>query len=168
MKDKITTFLASLPVQLLARYILGGVFIFAGIMKINEPHAFAHIIYNYKILPDFFIYIPALLMPWVEILTGLLLITGFFKRTSAILRSAMLLIFIVAISYNLIRGLNFDCGCFSVVPEKGGSDPVGLLIRDILLLIPPAVIIFFQPKKIKDASGGSPRAKGRLPLEPRL
>ncbi|MCP4148680.1 MAG: DoxX family membrane protein [bacterium] len=123
-------------------------------MKINEPHAFAKIIHNYQILPDFFIYIPVLLMPWVEILTGLLLITGFFKRTSAILLSTMLLIFIVAISYNLMRGLNFDCGCFSVVPEKGGSDPVGLLIRDLLLLIPAAVIIFFEPKKIKDASGG--------------
>jgi uncharacterized membrane protein YphA (DoxX/SURF4 family) len=142
MKQKISDFFASSPVQLVSRVILGGVFIYAGITKILHLHAFAKIMHNYQLLPDTLIYIPTAVLPWVEIFAGFFLVAGLFKRTAALLLSFLLVAFIIAISYNLARGLNFDCGCFSTVSTENGSDPVGLLIRDILLLIPGSAIIF--------------------------
>jgi hypothetical protein len=68
-------------------------------------------------------------------------VAGIFKRTAAIILFSLLFVFIIAISINLIRGLNFDCGCFTTVITEKGSDPVGLLIRDILMLIPGGIII---------------------------
>ncbi len=147
MNEKLSNFLSSLPVQLICRFLFGGVFIYAAISKITHLHAFAKIIHNYQILPDQLVYFPAIILPWLEIICGLLLIFGVFQRPAALLLTGMLLVFIVAISFNLIRGLNFDCGCFSTTSTESGSDPVGLLIRDLLLLIPAAVTIFFEPRK---------------------
>lgn len=144
VKQKILAFLASYPVQFLCRLILGGLFIYASIDKIVNPHAFARIIHNYQLVPDIFIYAMAITFPWVEIIAGLFLVSGIYKRTAAIVLSGMLLVFATAISINLIRGLKFDCGCFSTVATAAGSDPVGLLIRDILILIPGLIVIFFQ------------------------
>ena len=141
MKKKISDVLDFIPVQFACRFILGGLFIYASISKIVHPYAFAKIIYNYKLLPESLIYISAITLPWVEIISGLFLIAGIFKRTAAIILSSLLFIFIIAISFNLIRGLNFDCGCFTTVITEKGSDPVGLLIRDILMLIPGGIII---------------------------
>jgi uncharacterized membrane protein YphA (DoxX/SURF4 family) len=142
-KQKIVDFLASRPVQYICCFILGGLFIYASIDKIVNPHAFAKIIHNYQLMPGIFIYAMAIIFPWVEMIAGLFLVAGIYKRTAAIILSGMLLVFSIAISINLIRGLKFDCGCFSTVATESGSDPVGLLIRDILILIPGIIIIFF-------------------------
>lgn len=149
LKQKILKFLASHPVQIICRLILGGLFIYASLDKIVNPHAFARIIHNYKLVPGIFIYAMAITFPWIEMIAGLFLVAGIFKRTAAIILSGMLLIFSVAISINLIRGLKFDCGCFSTSLTESGSDPVGLLMRDILILIPGLIIIFFQKPATK-------------------
>ncbi len=56
----------------------------------------------------------ALVMPWFELLAGLALILGIWTRTSAALVGALLLVFVAAISANLLRGNAIDCGCFDV------------------------------------------------------
>ena len=147
MKDKIVNILSSLPVQVLCRLILGGVFIYASIDKILHPHAFAKIIHNYRLVPDILVTFPAIVLPWLEMTSGLFLVAGIFRRASAVILSAMLLMFSVAITINLIRGITFDCGCFTTVTTASGSDPLGLLLRDILLFIPGLVIIFFYKEK---------------------
>jgi uncharacterized membrane protein YphA (DoxX/SURF4 family) len=151
MKRKITDLLSSLPVQWLSRLVLGGVFIYASIDKIAHPRAFADIVYNYQLLPAALVTIVAVTMPWVEMFSGLCVVSGLFKRAGALLIGAMLLVFSVAITINLARGLDFDCGCFTTTASEGGSDPVGLLIRDILLMIPVIAIVFFQRKKAEAA-----------------
>ncbi len=134
MNEKTKKILSSFYFQALCRLILGGLFIYAGYTKIQDLHGFAQIIYNYKILPGFLVTISAIVLPWVEIAAGTFLVVGLFKRTASVILSGLLLVFILAIAFNLLRGLNFDCGCFSTVKTGAGSDPVGLLIRDFLLL----------------------------------
>jgi len=147
MKNKIVNILSSLPVQVLCRIVLGGVFIYASIDKILHPHAFAKIIHNYQLVPDILVTFPAIVLPWLEMISGLFLVAGIFRRASALVLSALLSMFAVAITINLVRGITFDCGCFSTVSTASGSDPLGLLVRDILLLIPGLIIIFFYKEK---------------------
>lgn len=151
MKDKIVKFLSSTPVLFLCRFILGGIFIYASIDKIAHPDAFAKIIYNYRLFPDFSVHLLAIIVPWIEMITGLFLVSGFFKQTAAIMLSTLVFLFIIALSINLIRGLDFNCGCFTTV-STGKSDPLGLVIRDILLLIPGVIFIFFNREKTKSAT----------------
>ncbi len=159
MNKKIVNLLSSLPVQVLCCFILGGLFIYASIDKIVHPHAFAKIIYNYQLMPKIFIYFTAVTLPWVEIVAGLALVAGIYRRASAVILSALLFVFAVAISINLIRGLNFDCGCFSTIATEGGSDPLGLLFRDILILIPGLIVIFFY-RPLKKEEGRRTKEAG--------
>ena len=93
---------------------LGAIFIIAAIPKIADPPSFAHMIYNYRILPAGLINISSLVMPWVELLCGIALVLGVWRRAALSIITILLLVFIVAISINLARGNAIDCGCFNV------------------------------------------------------
>jgi putative oxidoreductase len=93
---------------------LGAIFIIAALPKIADPPSFAHMIYNYRLVPSPLINISALVMPWVELLAGLALILGVWKAAARTVVAIMLAVFIVAISINLFRDNAIDCGCFNV------------------------------------------------------
>jgi len=86
----------------------------AAIPKLLDPPAFAHMIYNYKLAPGWAINALAITLPWVELLAGLALILGIWKREAVALIGLMLLTFIAAVAINLARGHAIDCGCFDV------------------------------------------------------
>ena len=93
---------------------LGAIFVIAAIPKIADPPSFAHMIYNYRLVPSSLINISALAMPWVELLAGLALILGVWKTAARNVVAIMLAVFIIAISINLFRDNAIDCGCFNV------------------------------------------------------
>jgi putative oxidoreductase len=93
---------------------LGAIFVIAALPKIADPPSFAHMIYNYRLVPSSLINISALVMPWVELLAGVALLLGVWKSAARTIIIAMLAIFIVAISINLTRDNAIDCGCFNV------------------------------------------------------
>src|SRR5918997_4245139 len=77
---------------------LGTIFVAAALPKIADPPSFAHMIYNYRILPSGLVNISALTMPWVELLAGLALILGVWVRPARWILTAMLVVFMIAIS----------------------------------------------------------------------
>ena len=93
---------------------LGAIFIIAALPKIADPPSFAHMIYNYRLVPASLINLSALVMPWVELLAGLALILGVWKTAARNIVGILLAIFIIAISINLSRDNAIDCGCFNV------------------------------------------------------
>ena len=119
---------------------LGAIFIAAALPKISDPPSFAHMIYNYRILPGGLVNISALVMPWVELLAGLALVLGVWKRPARWLIAAMLVTFIIAISINLLRDNAIDCGCFDVsaagkTHEERIKDMWIVIVRDIGMLL---------------------------------
>jgi uncharacterized membrane protein YphA (DoxX/SURF4 family) len=92
---------------------LGAIFIYACYHKIVDPPDFAHMVYNYKITPGELINLVAIYLPWIELVAGLALITGIGSRGANALVTAMLIVFIAALSINLLRGHPVDCACFS-------------------------------------------------------
>jgi uncharacterized membrane protein YphA (DoxX/SURF4 family) len=105
------------PVFILClRVALGLVFILASIDKIQNPDEFAKAIANYRLLPYEFIHGIAIVLPWIEVVTGSLLLLGIWTRANALLTSAMLLVFIFAIGQALWRHLDISCGCFTAAP----------------------------------------------------
>jgi len=123
------------------RLVLGVVFIYASIDKIDKPGGFAEAIYNFRMMPHATINLMAIVMPWLELFCGILIIIGLFVRGSALLIGFMLLVFIAAISFALVRGLDISCGCFKV--EGGHTLALGLLVRDILMFLAAAVVVIF-------------------------
>lgn len=111
---------------------LGVFFVVAALPKLADPPAFAHMIYNYRILPGPLVNAAALVMPWAELLMGLALVLGIWRRSAALLVGALLAVFIVAISVNLLRGNAIDCGCFDVASAGRSFDE---RIRDMWMVI---------------------------------
>ena len=126
-------------IELILRIVLGLVFLLYGLDKIRQPGDFALAIANYKLLPGVFVNLLAVVLPWVEVLCGLLLIFGQWVRSAALLSAAMLAVFVAAVSISLLRGLDISCGCFNT----GGGRKIGtkLLVEDLLLLAMSLVLV---------------------------
>jgi uncharacterized membrane protein YphA (DoxX/SURF4 family) len=119
---------------------LGAIFAVAALPKIADPPSFAHMIYNYRLVPGVFINALALVMPWVEVLAGLALILGFWRREAAAVAGLLIVVFVAAIGFNLARGHAVDCGCFDVHAvgksrEEQLADMRWVLVRDVGILL---------------------------------
>lgn len=128
------------------RWILGLVFIYAGIHKIADPAAFSEAIYNYKLFPEILINPLAVWLPWLELLAGLSLIIGIWIKGGALILSALSFAFAVAVGTALFRGLDISCGCFSLA-EAGERIQWTYIAQDLgLFIIGLQVLIFDQAK----------------------
>lgn len=114
------------------RIILGALFLWTGISKMPQIEDFARTIDTFNLLPQILILPAAIIIPWVEFLTGLSLLLGFKTRLSACVCSGLLCLFVIALGINILRGMdNMACGCFGV----GTSDTLSTaLIRNIVLI----------------------------------
>ena len=92
--------------------LIGGLFIYAGAVKIIDPVEFARDIDNYKMLPWQPSVWLALYLPWLEIFCGLALITRVFFRGGVFIITALMSLFIIASIAAKTRGLDVTCGCF--------------------------------------------------------
>ncbi len=119
---------------LLTRLALGGIFIAASIDKIIHPGQFAKIIHNYQILPDYLINMAAIVLPWLEALLGLFIIAGVWLPGAVVLADFLLVAFFSALIFNIARGIDVHCGCFST-EVTGAPHTSWYVIRDSLFLL---------------------------------
>jgi len=105
-------------VVLLARIILGIVFIYASIDKIANPIDFSNAIDNYHITPVQLNNLAALIIPWIEFIIGICLIFGFYLSGATMISILLLIFFIFIITQALIRGIDLHCGCFDLAQKE--------------------------------------------------
>lgn len=127
-------------ISIIIRFILGAIFIVAGIPKILDTPSFASVIYNYHMLPDIFINIFAITLPWFEVIIGGLLIMGIWMPGTVIIYNILMITFIGALTFNTIRGLDISCGCFST--EPGDIIDMGTIFRDIIIFSASLYLLF--------------------------
>jgi len=96
---------------LIFRLSLGAMFIYVSMDKINDPSTFSDDIRAYQIVPFGFENFLAIILPWLELLTGLALVIGVMVDGAALLSIGLLVVFIIAISSAILRGFNIECGC---------------------------------------------------------
>ena len=124
------------------RLLLGGLFIYAGVLKLPDPTGFATEITNYRFMPELAPFIAAT-VPTIEIVLGLVLIAApvRWRRASALSLFGLIAAFTVAVGQVVARGINVSCGCFG-----GNSGPITLLTvgRDLLLLGAAAAILWLE------------------------
>lgn len=129
---------------LLARLIIGSLFIYASIYKVLNPGDFATSIRNYMLLPVGWTNVVAITLPWVELGSGIFLLLGILIRPSAFLTTTMLAGFLVGLVYAYWIGLDIDCGCFSSSAESTGKIGPYYLLRDLSLFLTSTFIVLFD------------------------
>ncbi|HEY5673809.1 MAG TPA: MauE/DoxX family redox-associated membrane protein [Malonomonas sp.] len=116
------------------RLLLAAVFIYAGVIKGTDPIAFAGQVANYQLLPYAWNYLVAAILPYLELLCGILLLLNRRVRPALLVLFGLNLIFMLAISSLIVRGIDIDCGCFR--PDAANkTSPWMALWRDIGLLL---------------------------------
>ena len=101
----------------LANFIVGGIFIYAGAIKVLDPVGFANDIDNYKMLPWAIVVRLAFYLPWLEIFCGVALNTRKFYLGGCSILTGLISIFIIASIVAKARGLDITCGCFGHVSK---------------------------------------------------
>ena len=109
--------------ETLCRIGIGGMFIFASIFKIQNPHEFAVLVAQYQFFPalhlEFLNNFFALVYPQFELWFGIAMIVSPFVRESALAIFGMFVSFIIALSWALYHDLGITCGCFEI---EGAAD----------------------------------------------
>jgi len=125
------------------RLAVGGVFVWAGMMKILDPLDFAQSIANYRAFPRFLSFFLALILPWIEVFCGIFVISGLFKRSGALILSVMTGCFLLLIAVTIFRGIDIDCGCFGSLSSRVDYK---LILTDLVLLF-FSINIFLSPSR---------------------
>lgn len=129
----------------LARLVLGGVWIAAGALKIPDPAESVRAVRAYQLLPEAIVPAVGYALPILELLLGLCLIAGLLVRVNGLLSSLLLVAFVIGIASAWARGLEIECGCFGGGggPAEGAREKYPIEIaRDIGLLALSALLVW--------------------------
>lgn len=126
---------------LVLRLYIGGLFIYASMYKINYPAEFAETVATYQIVPYWAVNIFAVVLPWVELISGVLLVSGIRARSGAVIIGLLMIMFTCATFINLMRDTAISCGCFHAGGETISWWTLG---RDIIWIIMTIHILLFD------------------------
>jgi uncharacterized membrane protein YphA (DoxX/SURF4 family) len=99
-------------IGLLARLVVGGVWVVAGAIKLPDPAGNVRSVRAYQLLPETVVPFVGHALPILEILVGACLLLGVLTRLSAVVSALMLTAFVIGIASVWARGLSIECGCF--------------------------------------------------------
>lgn len=139
------------------RMIVGGIFLYAGILKLAAPLEFADAVATFRMLPPELINVLALALPPFEVILGLLMISGWRWRPAALGILMLTVVFAAALGQALIRGLEVDCGCFGH-GEPSVVQTWNALGRDLLIL--SAAAWLYWCSMFRAGAGGGGRGQG--------
>lgn len=136
-----------MPMQwlgLLARLVLGGVWLYAGALKLPHPEASVSAVRAYQLLPLGATQFVGYVLPVLEVVIGALLLLGLLTRVSGAVSAVLQVGFIIGIVSVWVRGIPINCGCFG----DGGYDPNAFdkypweIARDVGLLLLSALLVW--------------------------
>ena len=119
-------------VILCARTLIALVLLIAGILKLGKPNEFVEAVRNYELLPKSIAAFAGRLLPVIELLAGIGLLSGILVLWSALTAVGLFVLFGLAVAINLLRGRrDISCGCFGRRQDERLS--WGLVARNALL-----------------------------------
>jgi uncharacterized membrane protein YphA (DoxX/SURF4 family) len=134
------------------RLALAAVFLYAAYTKLRQPWLlFAMSIDAYQILPEWAALTLGRTLPWLELLLGLLLATGFGLRYSAGGASILLAGFLAVMVRSYAMGMKIDCACFGL----GEVISIRTLLRDGVLLALSVAVTVLALRNSRPGAGGN-------------
>ncbi|MFL6106922.1 MAG: DoxX family protein [Marmoricola sp.] len=131
-------------IGLLARLVVGGVWLWAGVLKVGDPASSVSAVRAYQLLPYDLAETVGRVLPVLEVVLGAAVLLGLVTRVSGAVSVLLQLAFIIGISSVWARGISISCGCFG----DGGADPNAIssypleIARDVALLLASAYLVW--------------------------
>jgi len=121
--------------------VLGGIFFYAGYLKIIGPEEFADAVLAYQLLPVALVGMVVAVLPWLEVAAGLILAVGLKRRSCLIIIEFLTGIFLLVMFITAARGLKIDCGCGLFMGRTVGWGPI---LEDGLILLWAAGLYYWE------------------------
>ena len=135
---------------LAARLVVGGVWIYAGAIKLPDPDQSIAAVRAYELLPGETVVTVGHLLPVLEVVVGGMLVLGVLVRGAAVVSALLFVAFIIGIASVWARGIEIDCGCFG----GGGYDPDATskypweIARDVGLLLLSVFLVWLSRSRL--------------------
>ena len=129
---------------LIIRLLLGAMWVWASLDKIQDPAQFARDVSNYHVMPFGLENLSAIVVPWIELLIGIGLIIGVMVDGAALISFSLMLLFIVLISQAILRGFNIECGCGLKEGQLVGWEK----ILENIVFLGGSYLVMIRPKKL--------------------
>ena len=140
------------------RLLLAGIFLYAGLLKVLDPIGFLTVVRDFDILSDPYAAWLSMGLPWLEIMTGIALLTPWLALGGAVVAAGMLTTFIGALLSAWLRGMEIDCGCFG---GGSGSDSLtsymDIISIRVVLLVFCAVVFWLLMNRTNHARSNGAR-----------
>jgi len=130
------------PIELLFRIIVGGIFFYAGFLKINDLQSFELSIRNYQILNDPWVGILAMTLPPLEIILGISILIKFLYQGALLIACMTMSVFIASLLSLLARNIDINCGCL------GLNTSVQIQIMIDILIVLMCIFLMKYSKRI--------------------
>lgn len=124
------------------RAVFAVIFIFAGMEKISDPASFSQTIENYKLFPEFALNFIAIYLPWLEVISGILLVWSKHETENLLILNSLLVLFTIIIIISVLRGLNIECGCFGTA--MGIKVGIAKIIENLVLILVGVYLQYFS------------------------
>lgn len=127
---------------LASRALLAAVFALAAVPKVLDPASFARDIENYHLLPPELVALAAVVLPPLELVLAVALVSGVHARGAAVVGAGLLTAFAGGMAQAIARGIDLDCGCFGSALAMEVS---GWTIARNAALVGLAVLVALSP-----------------------
>lgn len=129
---------------LLARLVVGCVWIVAGALKLPDPAESVRAVRAYQLLPESVVPTVGHLLPVLEVVLGACLVLGLLTRLASLVSVLLLAAFVLGISWAWARGLQIECGCFGGggAAEGASSEYPAEIARDVGLAAVSAYLVW--------------------------
>ncbi len=121
--------------------ILGGLFVYAGCLKLLHPYEFAEAVLAYRLLPVALVGTAAAVLPWLEAVAGLFLVLGLKRRSCLLILGLLGGFFFLVMLITAARGLKIDCGCGLFFQRQVGPAPI---LEDGLIFLWTAGLYYWE------------------------
>ncbi len=134
-------------VRLILSFLVGAVFIYAGVLKTLDPLRFASDISNYAMISWPLGVRVAFFLPWLEIICGLALIFQRLFAGAVALTAVMIVAFLFATIWARAHGIDVSCGCFGTVSSN--LTLTWHLVLNLSLLLACGALWWLQRRRVR-------------------
>ncbi|MFZ5803109.1 MAG: DoxX family protein [Candidatus Omnitrophota bacterium] len=128
------------------RAMIGGIFIYSGFTKLIEPiENFRYLLNEYTVFPKALVPAITIVFPWLEVVLGVFLITGYLTRFSALVLTGFSFgfVFVLVLSRWILGIWPDSCGCF-------GESGLKITVPQILMIDTINVLLGFQLFRMRE------------------
>lgn len=151
VKQTIQKICNNLPLNIVARIVLGGMFLLSGIGKIMDLGNSVKAVYNFHLIPwDWAVELVGYCLPFIELIAAICILTGVLTRLSCAGIALMQICFFFGkLQVMFVQGRSIDCGCFGELMNTMASVTVYMDIPMALL----AIILIISVNRYKPGVG---------------